>query len=118
MTNDLLNLTGNLTLDGTLNVAETSAGSFLSAGAGQKWRLITYTGTLTDNVLALGTMPALQSGLSFAIESVTNQVNLLVVGAAVPEPSAFLFGVVISAGVGIAFVSRRRRRPALAPVHV
>ena len=34
----------NLTLDGTLNVAETTAGSFLSASMGSQWRLINWAG--------------------------------------------------------------------------
>ena len=37
-TNDLLLLTGNLTLNGTLNVTETVANSFLSATGGNQWR--------------------------------------------------------------------------------
>jgi autotransporter-associated beta strand protein len=75
-------LTG-LTLDGTLNVTETMPGSFLSATSGEKWRLINYTGTLSDNGLTLGMMPKLGDGLYFAVDTSTaGQVSLKVV----PEP--------------------------------
>ena len=68
--NDLINVNGNLQLDGTLNVAESAGGKF---GAGL-YRLINYTGTLTDNGLDIGTAPT--SKLSVQT-SVANQVNLL-----------------------------------------
>jgi fibronectin-binding autotransporter adhesin len=102
--NDLLVVGGNLTLDGTLNVTELGAGSFLSANPGDKWRLINYSGTLTDNGLALGSMPALQSGLFFAVDTATaGQVNLMVV----PEPSAAMLGLV--GGLGLLVFLRRKR---------
>ncbi|WP_129778135.1 autotransporter-associated beta strand repeat-containing protein [Peristeroidobacter soli] len=67
--NDLLTVTGNLTLDGRLNVY--SAGAF---GAGT-YRLINYSGTLTNNTLDLGSQPA---GTTSTIQtSVANQVNLV-----------------------------------------
>jgi fibronectin-binding autotransporter adhesin len=53
---DKLAITGNLTLDGTLNVTESSG---LSAGA---YTIATYTGTLTNNTLNVGTLPAGFSG--------------------------------------------------------
>lgn len=102
--NDLLTgITGSLTLDGTLNVTETTAGSFLGATFGNSWRLINYTGLLTNNGLALGTTPALSGGLSFAVDTTTlGQVNLVVV----PEPTtvSILGAMLISLGF------RRRRR--------
>ncbi|HWA42607.1 MAG TPA: autotransporter domain-containing protein [Hypericibacter adhaerens] len=49
--NDLIAVGGNLTLDGTLNVAD--VGGF---GMGV-YTLMTYGGTLTDNGLAVGTVP-------------------------------------------------------------
>ncbi|WP_208511722.1 autotransporter-associated beta strand repeat-containing protein [Variovorax paradoxus] len=70
--NDLINVNGNLRLDGTLNVAETAGGKF---GAGL-YRLINYTGTLTNNGLDIGTAPSDTSKL-FVQTSVDNQVNLL-----------------------------------------
>ncbi len=68
--NDLINVNGNLQLDGTLNVAQTAGGKF---GAGL-YRLINYTGTLTDNGLDIGTAP---TGKLSVQTSVANQVNLL-----------------------------------------
>ncbi|MDW8307839.1 MAG: hypothetical protein RMK20_00545 [Verrucomicrobiales bacterium] len=101
--NDLLVVSGNLTLDGTLNVTELGAGSFLLANAGDKWRLINYGGTLADNGLALGSMPTLQPGLFFAIDTATaGQVNLMVV----PEPSAALLGLL----GGLTLLARSRRK--------
>jgi fibronectin-binding autotransporter adhesin len=52
--NDLINVNGNLTLDGTLNVTPSVGGTY---GAGI-YRLINYTGTLIDNGLSFGLMPA------------------------------------------------------------
>ncbi len=99
--NDLTTGITNLVLDGTLNVAELGAGTFLSAVAGDKWRLFNYSGTLTDNGLNLGSMPTLSTGF-FAIDtSTTGQVNLIV---AVPEPTSLL---AIGAVAGL--VLRRRR---------
>lgn len=69
-TTALFNVTGNLKLDGTLDV--TDAGGF---GAGI-YRIFGYNGTLTNNGLDVGSMP---TGTIGAIQtSVANQVNLLV----------------------------------------
>ncbi|WP_287461111.1 autotransporter outer membrane beta-barrel domain-containing protein [Sphingomonas sp.] len=69
--NDLVNVGGNLTLDGTLNVSTPAGGDF---GAGV-YRLINYGGTLTDNGLTLGSMPG---GSNVAVQtSVAGQVNLI-----------------------------------------
>ena len=63
---------GNLTLDGTLNV--TAAAGF-TAGT---YTLITYTGTLTNNTLAVGSLPA---GCAASVSTATaGQVNLVVTG--------------------------------------
>jgi fibronectin-binding autotransporter adhesin len=103
--NDLLSVTGNLTLDGTLNVSEVVADSFLSAAPGQKWRLMNYTGTLTNNGLDLAfSMPALSSDYTFVVDTSTaNQVNLTVV----PEPGAVLS---MLGGLGVLAALRRRRK--------
>jgi outer membrane autotransporter protein len=74
----LFNVTGNLTLDGTLNV--TAAAGF---GSGV-YRVFSYGGTLTDNGLALGALPGGSTGTIQT--SVANQVNL-VVGASGPVPT-------------------------------
>ncbi|MFC7397598.1 beta strand repeat-containing protein, partial [Chelatococcus sp. GCM10030263] len=69
--NDLLTVGGDLTLDGTLNVSQTAGGSF---GPGL-YRIISYSGTLTDNGLQLGTLPA---GAQASVQtSIANQVNLV-----------------------------------------
>ncbi|BDU21085.1 autotransporter-associated beta strand repeat-containing protein [Dyella sp. GSA-30] len=68
--NDLTVVHGNLTLDGTLNVATTAGGSF---GAGV-YRIFSYDGTLTDNGLSLGTLPGTDV---FVQTSLANQVNLV-----------------------------------------
>ncbi len=74
--NDLLNVSGNLTLAGTLNVSD--SGGF---GVGS-YRLINYGGTLTNNGLTLGAFPAGFLTSDFTIQtSVAGQVNLVVGGA-------------------------------------
>ena len=68
--NDLLVVRGDLTLDGTLDVAATPGGSF---GPGL-YRIISYDGALNDQGLALGTTP----GGTYQVQtSLANQVNLL-----------------------------------------
>ncbi|MDB5430810.1 MAG: outer rane autotransporter barrel domain protein [Caulobacter sp.] len=68
----LFNVNGNLILDGTLNV--TDAGGF---GAGV-YRLIDYSGVLTDNGLDIGTTPAGVQASSLAVQTgVAGQVNLV-----------------------------------------
>ena len=100
--NDLSAVTGNLSLDGTLNVSEIGVGSFLSATEGNSWRLFTYTGALTNNGLVLGSTPTLSSGLTLAVDTSTpNQVNLIVV----PEPAA---AVSAMAGIGVLALLRAR----------
>lgn len=74
--NDLVNVNGNLILDGTLNVSD--AGGF---GPGS-YRLINYTGALMDNGLVLGLVPSGFIPADFAVQtSVNNQVNLIVTDA-------------------------------------
>ena len=81
--NDLIDGVGDLTLDGTLNVTEATADSFLSAQLNDSWRLINYSGSLTDNALVLGDLPALTDGLAFRIDVTTaGQVNLTIVDGA------------------------------------
>nr|WP_256593072.1 autotransporter-associated beta strand repeat-containing protein [Pseudomonas sp. 2822-15] len=66
-----VNVAGNLTLDGTLNV--TDAGGF---GLGV-YQLFRYGGALTDNGLTLGSLPVGLGNLSLQT-SLANQLNLLV----------------------------------------
>lgn len=74
--NDVVNVGGNLTLDGTINVAITPGGAF-DIGL---YRVLNYGGTLTDNGLAIGTMPA--GADVFVQTAVANQVNLINTGGA------------------------------------
>jgi fibronectin-binding autotransporter adhesin len=70
--NDLLDVSGNLVLGGSVNVTQSAGGLF---GAGL-YRLINYTGTLTDNGIAIGTAPVAASSLVLQT-SVAHQVNLI-----------------------------------------
>ena len=69
--NDLINVGGNLTLDGVVNVTETAGGTF---GPGV-YRMFNYSGTLTDNGATLGTLPGGSAG--FIQTALANQVNLV-----------------------------------------
>lgn len=68
--NDLTKVKGDLVLDGTLNVATTSGGTF-DPGV---YRVISYSGALTNNGLNIGTIP---SPNFYVQTSVANQVNLV-----------------------------------------
>jgi len=69
--NDLVNVGGDLTLDGTINVTSSSGGYF----GGGIYRVFNYTGALTDNGLELGSMPV---GSDVTVQtSVAGQVNLI-----------------------------------------
>lgn len=69
--NDLIEVGGDLVLDGTLQVRETAGGNF-DVGI---YRIANYGGTLTDNGLEIGSLP---SGSSVFVQtSVANQVNLI-----------------------------------------
>ncbi len=69
--NDLVNVGGNLTLAGTLNVTPSSGGTY---GAGI-YRLFNYGGTLTDQGLSFGSMPAGSTNLLQT--TIPGQINLL-----------------------------------------
>ncbi|KAA6176805.1 transporter [Pseudomonas marginalis] len=73
---ELLKVLGNLTLDGTLNISD--IGGF---GAGL-YRLIDYTGVLTNNGLQLGSLPGGVLPGSLDLQTaIGNQINLLVTGS-------------------------------------
>ncbi len=73
---DLIAITGDFTLDGTLDL------NALTGFAAGSYTLFTYTGTLTDNGLDWGTLP---SGFTYSLDtSSTGVVSLTVV----PEPNA------------------------------
>lgn len=93
---DEISVTGNLTLDGVLNITN------LGGLGNGSYKLFGYTGTLTDNTLSLGTTPA---GFSYSIDT-TSFANAVYVNVT-PEPGkASLFGL------GLAALIWRRRRPA------
>jgi fibronectin-binding autotransporter adhesin len=70
--NDLVQVNGNLTLDGTLNVDLTSGGTFLPG----VYRLFNYTGTLNNQTMDIGTLPP-NNAVNYAIQTnLANQVNL------------------------------------------
>jgi len=76
---DRIQVAGDLTLDGTLNV--TDVGGF---GEGV-YRLVDYGGALTDNGLGFGTLPSGTSVAQLQLQiAVDHQVNLIV-GAALPD---------------------------------
>jgi autotransporter-associated beta strand protein len=115
--NDLVAITGDLVLDGTLNVPDpTTTLTWTTSGtelAPISWTLFTYTGTLTNNGLNLGNLPTLLSGNSipqlWRLNIVQNgggggSVNL----QAVPEPSAAL----VLGGILAGAACLRRRRAA------
>lgn len=97
--NDLVTGVTNLTLDGTINFSLVGGPQITSTGT---WRLLNYTGTLTNNTLSIGTL-SLGSGLSANIDTtVANQVNLVVI----PEPSTW---ALIGIGAAAVVLLRRRR---------
>lgn len=69
--NDLVQVAGDLTLGGTLNVSVASGGTF-DPGI---YRVIGYDGSLTDNGLAIGTVPSSDYFLQTAIAQQVNLVN-------------------------------------------
>ncbi len=70
--NDLINVNGDLILDGKLNI-ETSPGGSFDVGV---YRVINYTGTLTNNVMDIANAPEAADSL-YVQTSVKNQVNLV-----------------------------------------
>jgi T5SS/PEP-CTERM-associated repeat protein len=91
--NDFINVLGDLTLAGTLNV--TGLFGFTNG----TYTLMTYGGVLTDNGLKLGLIP---DGFSGTIQAGSGEVNLVVV----PEPNAAT--LVVLGVIAVALVRRRR----------
>jgi fibronectin-binding autotransporter adhesin len=107
--NDLIQSVTDLTLDGTLNVAETVAGSFLVAEYGDTWTLITYTNSLTNNGLLLGSVPTLAEGLQFAVVTKSSQSGGGTVGlVVVPEPATL--ALLASGLIGLIAYAWRKRK--------
>lgn len=70
--NDLINVNGDLNLNGKLNITQTPGGTF-DVGI---YRVINYTGALTNNTLDIGTAPAAADDM-YVQTSLANQVNLV-----------------------------------------
>jgi autotransporter-associated beta strand protein len=80
--NDLVTVSGDLTLDGIL---DGSLFASFAAVTGGSWRLFDYGGNLLDNGLALQNMPTLPDGFAFLVDTaMPGQVNLTVI----PEPGS------------------------------
>ena len=80
--NDLIEVNGDVTLDGTLNVS-----ALAGFGIG-KYRLMNYTGSLFNNVLDFGAMPG--GGFAYQMQTaVAGRVSLLV-GNATAGPDSVL----------------------------
>jgi hypothetical protein len=75
---DLVNITGNLTLAGTLDV--TNLGGFTNG----TYTVFTYTGTLVNNTLNVGTLPGSLSGT--ISNDTVNKLVLLIVSSTPPNP--------------------------------
>lgn len=71
--NDLVTVAGDLTLDGEVNVALTDGGSFLPG----VYRLFNYGGSLTNNVMTIGSLPPNNAELYNIQTNIANQVNLV-----------------------------------------
>ncbi len=96
--NDLIDVGGDFTLDGTVNVSPINSFTGITSGT---WTLFTYGGALTDNGLTLGSLPTLDSGYTWQLDSGGGAITLSVI----PEPSAYLL-----AALGATALAMRRRR--------
>jgi fibronectin-binding autotransporter adhesin len=96
-TSDKIIVQGNLTLDGILNI--TDAGGF---SPNTSYQLFSYTGTLTDNGLQIGTVPAGYSASDFSLSVSGGKLML----SAVPEPGVM---ALLLAGVAAWPFALRRR---------
>ncbi|WP_198174322.1 autotransporter-associated beta strand repeat-containing protein, partial [Mesorhizobium xinjiangense] len=74
---DRVDVTGDLTLDGTLNLSQSGNAADGTTGLGY-YRLLTYGGALTDNGLTLGTTPAIDGVGGFELQTGGDRVDLFV----------------------------------------
>jgi fibronectin-binding autotransporter adhesin len=97
--NDLIAITGNLTLDGLLQVVELGG----ALNASDTYTLFDYSGTLTDNGLQLDSaFLTAHPGAMILIDTINTQVLL-----AVPEPGVFTS---LLGGMSLLLGFRRRRQ--------
>jgi fibronectin-binding autotransporter adhesin len=92
--NSLLTISGSFTLDGLLNI---TAGADFGVG---DYILMDYSGTLTDNGLAVNSAPA---GYDYSVDTTSDPGSVILDVTAVPEPSTlvlFLAGGLALAGFG------------------
>jgi len=75
-TSDRINVTGDLALDGTINLMQSGSGADGAAGIGY-YRLLTYGGALTSNTAVIGTTPGL-SGSNYELQVGGGQVDLFI----------------------------------------
>ena len=100
--NDYLNVAGNLTLDGILQVSKRTVPGFGTPVAGDKWLVMSVTGNVTDQILTVdGSAAPLDPGLSYVIETDTsvpgfNKVYLSVVPEAGPAGLMVLAGLILT----------------------
>lgn len=101
--NDLVDVAGSLTLDGVLNIS--SLGSFAAVTSGV-WTLFNFDGSLTDNGMTLGSVPALDAGYNWSLTTTAPAGGSpgLVSLSIVPEP-----GVLALASFALLGLARRRR---------
>lgn len=71
---------GDLVLDGTLNLAQSGAAGDGTAALGY-YRLISYGGNLTDNVLDIGSTPALADPSIYTLQAGSGRVDLFIAAA-------------------------------------
>jgi len=76
-TSDRIDVTGDLTLDGTLDLSQSGNAADGTAGLGY-YRLMTYGGTLTDNGMIIGTTPVLSDPADYAIQAGGGNVDLFI----------------------------------------
>lgn len=102
--NDLGVVTGDLVLDGALNVTALDGFSAFGSGAASTnvYRIFNYSGTLTDNGLTIGQFPSYATG--FIDVSTPGQVNLLVI----PEPTMVMLLTIGLAVLRICAAGKKR----------
>ncbi|MCC6354284.1 MAG: autotransporter-associated beta strand repeat-containing protein [Verrucomicrobiae bacterium] len=101
--NDLLALSGDLALDGVVNVDNYTAGT---PTIGDSWTLITYANLAADDGLELGTLPDV-SGLGAAWQ-LSDTGSAILLQLVVPEPSTW---ALIFTGLGLFAWLGCRRKP-------